>query len=462
VRAASATSAKQRLSARVVDAFVGVTTWPTSAKTAVLCGLTIPAVLVNGAVGLLFSRHLMSLEDGRLLVAPVAAMTAWCTTMLLVGLLVARAGRQGRWTAYLYVLGMIPLYSWVYALYGTASSPLAATYGLGILAVMMFFDSRIGWFSFFAATAIGLVVILVEIYGPFRYAPILLDRSIDAQRNGMWAAAVFTFVHSANLVALLIVQLMLSARGALQRQLARTSAELAESNHRLESATALISRYVPRQLASEIVSGSHDVRGRPERRRLTIVFSDIEGFTDAADRMEPEEFTDLLNRYLSEMTCIAEEHGGTLNQVIGDALMIFFGAPETGDERESALCAVRMALAMQRRMAELGRQWFAEGVEVPWRIRIGINTGSASVGDFGSAGRVTYSAIGNQTNLTARIQAHCEPGKVLISHATWALVRDAFPCLERGPIEVKGIHYAVRVYEVVDEAPDQVAPSPAS
>ncbi len=103
-------------------------------------------------------------------------------------------------------------------------------------------------------------------------------------------------------------------------------------------------------------------------------------------------------------------------------------------------------------MSELGEKWFAEGIQTPFRIRIGINTGVASIGDFGSEGRTTYSAVGNQTNLTARIQDHCEPGKVLISHTTWALVRDKIPCEEHGEIEVKGLHYPVRVYEVVAEA----------
>jgi class 3 adenylate cyclase len=99
-------------------------------------------------------------------------------------------------------------------------------------------------------------------------------------------------------------------------------------------------------------------------------------------------------------------------------------------------------------MSELGAKWFTAGIQTPFRIRIGINTGAASVGDFGSAGRITYSAIGNQTNLTARIQAACEPGRILISHSTWALVKDHIQCKERGEISVAGLHYPIRVYEV--------------
>jgi class 3 adenylate cyclase len=228
------------------------------------------------------------------------------------------------------------------------------------------------------------------------------------------------------------------------------------SIERLRRATALIRRYVPAQLATRILAGEHELRATPERRKVTLFFSDVVGFTEAADRMEAEDLSALLNEYLSEMASIADSFGATVSQFVGDGIMIFFGAPEITTDEEHALRAVRMAKAMQRRMSELREKWFQEGIQTPFRIRIGINTGVASVGDFGSAGRITYSAIGNQTNLTARIQTTCEPGKVLISHTTWALVKDQFACKECGEIGVKGLHYSVRVYEVDSEA------SPAS
>jgi class 3 adenylate cyclase len=221
---------------------------------------------------------------------------------------------------------------------------------------------------------------------------------------------------------------------------------------RLRRATSLIRRYLPIQLAEKILAGEHGETGQPERRRLTLFFSDVVGFTSVADRMEPEDLAALLNDYLSEMTRIAEAFGATINQFVGDGIMIFFGAPEATTDQDHALRAVRMATEMQQRMSDLAERWFAAGIQIPFRIRIGINTGTASVGDFGSVGRLTYSAIGNQTNLTARIQAACEPGRVLISHTTWALVKDEIPCEDRGEIQVEGLHYPVRVYEVAWEA----------
>ncbi len=224
------------------------------------------------------------------------------------------------------------------------------------------------------------------------------------------------------------------------------------SIERLRRATALIRRYVPNQLATRILAGEHDHTATPERRKVTLFFSDVVGFTAAADRMEAEDLSTLLNEYLSEMATIADSFGATVNQFVGDGIMIFFGAPQAASDLDNALRAVQMAKVMQHRMGELREHWFQEGIETPFQIRIGINTGVASVGDFGSAGRTTYSAIGNQTNLTARIQETCEPGKILISHTTWALVKDQILCKERGEIHVKGLHYPVRVYEVSSEA----------
>lgn len=221
-----------------------------------------------------------------------------------------------------------------------------------------------------------------------------------------------------------------------------------QREYEVARANDAIRRYVPSQLADEILAGTH-VPGRDtERRKLSVVFSDIRGFTDTADQMEPEEFSALLNEYLSEMATIAEQYGGTIDKFVGDAIMVFFGAPVSRGAQEDALNAVRMSVAMQQRMRELERKWFNEGVQEPFRIRIGVNTGVANVGSFGSAGRMDYTAIGNQVNLAARLQASCPPGKVLISHTTWALVREVVETQDAGEISVKGVHYPVRTYVV--------------
>jgi class 3 adenylate cyclase len=113
-----------------------------------------------------------------------------------------------------------------------------------------------------------------------------------------------------------------------------------------------------------------------------------------------------------------------------------------------------MAVEMQRRIAELQPRWYASGVQNPFRIRCGINTGMATVGGFGSEGRREYTAIGMQTNLAARLEAACEPGQILLGHSTWALVKEEFPCKERGLLELKGFHQPIQTWQVdLERAP---------
>lgn len=217
---------------------------------------------------------------------------------------------------------------------------------------------------------------------------------------------------------------------------------------KLARANDIISRYVASQLAVEIQAGHFDAIERRERRKLTLFFSDIKDFAATADAIEPEDLSNMLDEYLSEMTAIGERYGATIDKFVGDAIMIFFGAPVATSDRDHAIRAVRMAIDMQLRMRELRFKWSQAGGEHPFQVRMGINTGQASIGNFGSKGRLDYTAIGRQVNLAARLQAECEPGKILISHSTWALVHDAIPCVPRGAFHVKGFHERVRVYEV--------------
>ena len=119
------------------------------------------------------------------------------------------------------------------------------------------------------------------------------------------------------------------------------------------------------------------------------------------------------------MTEIAERYEATVDKFVGDAIMVFFSAPLATHDRDHALRAVRMAIEMQARLAELRTKWEHEGIEEPFQVRIGINTGVASVGDFGSKGRVDYTAISRRVNLAARparLHVNCEPDKILLSH----------------------------------------------
>ena len=160
----------------------------------------------------------------------------------------------------------------------------------------------------------------------------------------------------------------------------------------------------------------------------------------------------VLNEYLSEMNMIINTYKGTLAQVIGDALYVFFGAPESTTDRDHAVRCVKMAIDMQRKMDALNTRWYDRGVDEMLKIRCGINTGMATVGGYGSSERKEYTAMGMQTNIAARLEQSCNPGEILISHSTWALVKDDIPCKVKGKIMVKGVHRPVKIYGVAVEA----------
>jgi len=210
-----------------------------------------------------------------------------------------------------------------------------------------------------------------------------------------------------------------------------------------------LKRYLPQQLVNSILKGRHHVTYENERRKLTIFFSDLQGFTETTDNLEAEELTRMLNEYLTEMTVIANRYGGTIDKFIGDAIMIFFGAPDRTDDKDHAIRCVRMAMEMQTRMKILQNKWFDEGIEYPLSVRIGINTGLAMVGNFGAEERLSYTAIGGQVNLASRLEGVCEAGGILISHSTYALIKDEIQCEQKGKITVKGIHREILTYSVM-------------
>jgi class 3 adenylate cyclase len=160
----------------------------------------------------------------------------------------------------------------------------------------------------------------------------------------------------------------------------------------------------------------------------------------------------VLNEYLNEMSRIALVHGGTIDKFIGDAILVFFGDPETEGAEEDAKSCVRMAIAIQKRLEQLSIDWRARGLEQPFRVRIGINTGYCNVGNFGSDERMDYTIIGAEANLAARLQYIAEPGTIVMSYETYALVKDIVSAHALPPISVKGITREVVPYVIAQPA----------
>jgi len=230
--------------------------------------------------------------------------------------------------------------------------------------------------------------------------------------------------------------------------LAGANSELTAANDFLAGVSAKVSRYLAPQIYRSIFSGQKDVTIHTERKRLTIFFSDIKDFTATAERLQAEAITSLLNHYLTEMSAIALRHGGTIDKFIGDAMLIFFGDPETKGPAEDAKACLRMALDMQRRLAELNLEWRSAGIEHPFEVRMGINTGYCNVGNFGSADRMDYTIIGEEANLASRLQSIAEPGQIVVSFETYALVRDIATARKLPPISPKGMSREVIPYAI--------------
>jgi class 3 adenylate cyclase len=227
-----------------------------------------------------------------------------------------------------------------------------------------------------------------------------------------------------------------------ERQLNAAAEVIAQKNRELESLSIKLSKYLSPQIYNSIFTGAQGVEIASNRKKLTIFFSDVVNFTETTDKLESEDLTNLLNRYLTEMSDIALKHGATIDKYIGDAIMVFFGDPETKGLKEDALACVRMAIAMVRRMRELRSEWQELGAEKPFRLRIGINTGN------GSNDRMDYTIIGNAVNLTARLQSQSEIDGILLGHETYSLVKDEVAAEEQTPIKVKGFAEPVRCYKV--------------
>ena len=199
---------------------------------------------------------------------------------------------------------------------------------------------------------------------------------------------------------------------------------MSKQKQSLEILSTKLSKYLSPQVYSSIFTGQRSVEIASNRKKLTVFFSDLADFTATTDDLESEELTSLLNHYLTEMSKIALDHGATIDKYIGDAILAFFGDPETKGVKEDAVACVNMAIAMQRRMRELQFEWRDVGLEKPFQLRIGINTGYCTVGNFGSEDRMDYTIIGNEVNLASRLQSHADLGGILVSHETYIELTD--------------------------------------
>ena len=218
-------------------------------------------------------------------------------------------------------------------------------------------------------------------------------------------------------------------------------------NIEIETRTrAQFSKLLSPNLVDQLVSGKLHLEKGGELREVTILISDIRGFTSMSEKKEPAEIVEMLNDYFEQMVDILFRAEGTLDKYVGDEIMALFGAPV--DMPNAALSATRCAIEMQRTLKEFNKVRAAEGHE-PIKIGIGINTGRVITGAIGSSKTLQYTAIGDPVNTASRLCSIAKAGEIILSENTMRRVSEHIDCVRLDPVKVKGKQQELQIYNVL-------------
>jgi adenylate cyclase len=236
--------------------------------------------------------------------------------------------------------------------------------------------------------------------------------------------------------------------------------QLVIQNQKIKTLRDKMRKYLSPQLYDALLGGTTDADTKKHTRtNLTVYYSDMVSFSGLTDEIEPELLSDILNTYLTRMSEIALSYGGTVDKFIGDAVVVFFGAPVfTNDVYHARQCAL-MALEMREELFRLQDKW-RQKLDRSLQIRAGIATGFCTVGNFGSENRMDYTIIGRAINLSNRLETLCPPDHIYISGATRALIEDEFETTFAGQHDLKGFHKPVDVWELIGTRKEGDALSP--
>ena len=228
-------------------------------------------------------------------------------------------------------------------------------------------------------------------------------------------------------------------------RLTRAFNQMLEGLRQRDFIRSAFGRYVSPEVAQQLLESPEGLRFGGEKRMVTVLMSDLRGYTRFAEQGDPARVMDVLNEYLARMTDIIVQHGGTINEFIGDAVFAVFGAPlaHPGHAERAAACA----LGMQRAMADLTRQHATDGWP-RFEMGIGVNTGEAVVGNIGSEQRAKYAVVGSAVNIAARVEGATVGGQVFITATTYEAIRGLAEVSAPMAVEVKGLSEPLQLYEL--------------
>ena len=294
-------------------------------------------------------------------------------------------------------------------------------------------------------------IFLINLFGDLFDIDYKLDEKSEDIDDG-WSSGAFILKFLSNETLRdqkeIIANTRLKAHEGLMKAVLEDAERKKEETERL---SVNLAKYLPPQVHEAIFSGEFDTGITTKRRKLTIFFSDISNFTSTSEGLQPEDLTRYLNEYFSEMTDIALDHGATIDKYIGDAMMVFFGDPDSKGEQEDARACVKMALKMRDRISDLQDKWQRQGFADPFVIRMGMNTGYCNVGNFGSDQRLTYTIIGSEVNVAQRLEASAQPGGILMSYETYAHAQDLIEVEQLNSISMKGVKREIKVFSVLNK-----------
>jgi signal transduction histidine kinase/class 3 adenylate cyclase/two-component SAPR family response regulator len=220
---------------------------------------------------------------------------------------------------------------------------------------------------------------------------------------------------------------------------------------------SVLRRFLPPSLVQRAAQGELVLDLRPEPRMVTVLFSDIVGFTQLSNTLRSRRVAELLNEYLHEMTRVVFDNGGTVDKFMGDAILALFGAPEELSPNEQVRRAVAAGRQMQQALNQLNDRWQEHGIS-PVQFRCGIHQGTAVVGMFGGAERADYTAIGPSVNIASRLQEAAEPGSILVSAVVADYLGD-HEVIKFVPLKLKGVDETVLTFALTNPSAQQLRPS---
>ena len=295
-------------------------------------------------------------------------------------------------------------------------------------------------------------IFLLSLFGDMFKIDYQLDHENSRDIDEGWSEGNITVTFSLNSSLKDYKEVIAKTRFEAHEKLLKAVLEDAENQKEQTQKLSLnLAKYIPPQIHEAIFSGKFETGIATKRKKLTIFFSDIANFTSTSEGLQPEDLTMYLNEYFSEMTAIALEYGATIDKYIGDAMMVFFGDPDSKGEREDARACVNMALRMRDKISNLQLKWQKQGFSEPFQVRMGMNTGYCNVGNFGSDQRLTYTIIGSEVNVAQRLETSAESGGILMSYETYAHAQDLIEVEQLESISMKGVNREIKVFSVLNE-----------